>query len=172
MKRRWGQVISGIQSWLSTLSGPEVLVSFFTYDTTAHNVIVYRTPEELSNLINQGLEVSSGAYVSLPIVFETTEDIIGGKNVPVQIDSEWLHYEVLMTVSDFEYPTEALHEFALFKKDRGINYFLNAITQLGRNDEMTKVVTSLEGVHYSIKRGANFTTAFTEALERDPFKGN
>lgn len=170
MKRKWGQVISGIQSWLTTLSGPHVLVSFFTYDSTAHNLIKYKTPEELGNLLNQGLEVSGGSYVSIPVAFKTTADIIGGKDVPAEVDSEWLHYQVLMTVNDFEYPNDALNEFTMLKKGKDLTYFINAITQLGRNDEITKVVTTLEGVHYSIKRGTNFTTAFIEALEKDPFK--
>eukprot|EP00826_Nyctotherus_ovalis_P048205 TRINITY_DN564_c0_g1_i3.p1 TRINITY_DN564_c0_g1~~TRINITY_DN564_c0_g1_i3.p1 ORF type:complete len:111 (+),score=52.04 TRINITY_DN564_c0_g1_i3:25-333(+) len=79
--------------------------------------------------------------------------------------------QVLMTVTDFEYPGETVSNFVAFRKLKDLSFFFNAVTQLGRNAEMTKVATALDGVHYSVRKGANFTTAFIEALERDPFKG-
>lgn len=171
MKRKWGQVISGVQSWLSTLNGPEVLVSFFMYDSQPRNVIVYKTPEEMGSLLSQGLEVPGSVYVSLPVVFKAITDIIERRDAPGYVDAEWLHYAIVMTVTDFDYPGEAVSSFAAFRKLKELNLFFNAITQLGRNAEMTKVATALDGVHYSIRKGANFTTAFIEAMERDPFKG-
>ena len=170
MKRKWGQILSGIQLWLSNLGQADILISLFTFDTKAYNIISYKTPEELNNILKGGLEINGSRMVSLTTSFDTVIEIIGKENSSSKVDKDWLHYEILMTVENPQYTSDSLNNFIDFKKSSGITFFFNTIAQVERVFEITKIATALDGVHYSIKRGVNFSSAFNEALERDPFK--
>lgn len=168
MKQRWGQVINGIVSWLAKMKDKEVLVSIFTYDTSVHMGPLYKTPSELTEILNKGIEASGNENVSLGAAIEALGKVINAEEGISKGALNWLHYAILVTGEDSNYPDKQLGEFLEFKKKNGINFFFNAVSQIERTFEMTKLATTLEGVHYSVRRGSDFGKAISEALERDP----
>lgn len=168
MKRKWGQVITGIQNWLRSISSDNVLVSLFTYDSTAKIQALYRKPRDLNSMIDKGIEVNGGSEVDLAIALKTYPDIINADEGQSAVG--WLHYGFLFAYQDSPYPHEALDQFVKVKEANSINFFFNALTQIERTFGMTKIVNALEGVHYSVRKGADYGKSFTEALTRDPTK--
>jgi len=170
MKRKWGQIISGIQNWLRSISSDNVLVSLFTYDSTAKIQALYKKPRDLNSIIDKGIEADGGSKVDLSVALKTYPEVISAEEGHSAIG--WLHYGFLFACQDSPYPHEALEQFIEVKGANSINFFLNALTQIERTFEITKIVSALEGVHYSVRKGADYGKSLMEALTRDPTKFN
>lgn len=169
MKRKWGQTLSGIQNWLRSISSDNVLVSLFTYDTSARVAAVYRKPTDMNSIIDKGVEANGGNTVDLAVALSTFPEIVNAEEGRDKISPDWLHYCVIFACQDSPYPQNAVDELVKFKETNG-NLFFSALTQVDRTFEMTKIATALEGVHHSIRKNADYGKSFVEALTRDPTK--
>lgn len=167
MKRRWGQVVAGIQNWLRSISSDNVLVSLFTYDSVAHVEALYKHPRDLNSLVDKGIEAKGGA-VNLSAALSTFPTVIAADEG--RDKSDWLHYGFIFACEDSPYSQDAVNELVQFKETKVDKFFFNVLSQVERTFEMTRVATALDGVHYSVRKGADFGKSLAEALTRDPAK--
>lgn len=171
MQKRWIEVKTGVIQWLSTLD-EETLVSLFTFDSEVSNLIMYKTPKELIEEINKELEATGNQDVTWALALQATEETLKPKNKPSAVDSNWLHYGLILTLEKASYQNEAIRNFITFKARNKIKYFLNSVTIRKNVGEMTKVASSLNGVSYMIKEGADFSSVIVQALEINPFRND
>jgi len=170
MKKRWGSVMAGLQSWTNKLKDGNILISLFTFDSTFHTGPICKSPSEFADLLAKGIEIRGANEVSLSAAIDTFADIIKNPEVANNSALGYLQYGAILIGENTKYPDDSLSKFLDFKKREGISFFFNISSQVETTYELTRVATALEGVHYSIRKGADLGLAFAEALERDPLK--
>jgi multisubunit Na+/H+ antiporter MnhB subunit len=170
MKRRWGSVIAGLQAWTKKLKDGDILISLFTFDSTFHIGPVCKSPSEFAELLAKGIEIRGATEVSLSAAIDTFADVIKNPEVAKNNALNYLQYGAILVGENTKYPDASLGKFLEFKKKEGVNFFFNITSHLDSAYEFTRLATALEGIHYSIRKGADLGLAFAEALERDPLK--
>jgi len=170
MKRRWGSVIAGLQSWTNRLKDGNILISLFTFDSTSHIGHICKSPSEFAGLLAKGIEIRGASEVFLSTAIDTFADIINNSEVAKNSTLNYLHYGAILIGEKTKYPDDSVSKFLEFKKREAINFFFNISSQVEGSHELSRLATALEGIHYSIRKGADLGLAFAEALERDPFK--
>jgi len=171
MKKRWREVKYGLKQWLSTLN-KEILVSLFTFNSELDNIIVYKTPNQLIAEIDKELEPNGNSDVSWPLIFKATKDILVKPEKPSNVDLKWVNYGMVFMIENVEYLTDVMTDFIGFKEDHGFKYFFNALTTKENSNEVVKIASVLNGACYYTKPETDYSKAFMQALEFNPFKND
>ena len=169
MKKRWREVKCGLKQWLSTLN-KEILVSLFTFDSEIDNLLAYKTPKDLIKEIDKELEANGNSDVSWPLIFKATKEILRKSHKPANVDSKWLNYGMAFIGENVEYLNDVMTDFIMFKEDHKFKYFFNALTTKENSNEMVKIASVLNGICYYTKPDVDYSNAFIQALELNPFK--
>ena len=168
MKRRWGQITTGIKDWLNKVKDDNILVSLFTFDSTSYKGPMYNTPSELLGALNEGIEANGGDNVLTSVGLDTFVEIMQSEQRVSKGTLNWLHYGAMLIGEDSEYPDKAINSLIEFKREKNIKFFFNVVSEVKKKIKLTTLATALEGVHYSLRNKADIGKGFAEALERDP----
>lgn len=163
MEKEWNSMTAGLKNFLSKID-EDNLASMFTFNSDVYNDVTYKPPSELKEDINQGLDSQFDDPVSYTMAIENIQRVLEAKKMPEKC-KEWLHYIVLLTIGEANYPNKALSNFLGFIPRSKIRYLFTAISGKKHRSDISKIVSTLEGDYYTCN---SFEYALDELVTLDP----